>query len=952
MCFDPYNPLGYENVENYFAQEWEYMADGEYCSNRYKKRMRQEALDVIIETIRKGDEKVKPFVPYLAMNYFDCYLSRNGGLLKKKDKMIEDNELLAICCLSLAYKTTLSVDTKTLNLNMFKKSRSLEEKIHQFLLKRSKNGKYIQGREVHDVEKVIENGLKGRMKSITPMCFIGYFLKACEPQDEALEVRQSITHIILETQSDIRFCSYKPSLIAASAVVVFLSNQDPEHSETYEEKIMRLRCLDKNCVELVKEACAKNAKRNLKADYELDSHMKKMTLHGTTDYELQWMTSAEIAELHAKYFDPYDPSGLESIDDYLKKEPEFMADGGYSENPNNKRLRQVALHTIRISGKVDPFVPYLAVTYVDYYISRNGSLAYRDTVLENMELLAISCIYHAFETTFTCDFWGEDEASKKIREYMSQRPKSRKYLYGSNGSFGDGCLINHIIPTSEKPVTALSFINYFLNECKPRCEAPKERQTITKIILELQSDIRLCAFKPSIISAAAVTAFKCHQAPEYCYEDKIMRLSCIDKNDFKTCLALVKKMYAKMKIGADTETEILSLQDDGKGFLVTIDYKPEWMTAPEIISLYDVYFDPYDPRGLEDIDIYLAMERRYMAHDGYSDNVYNERMRQIALNAIIETIRMGGKVDAFVPYLAMNYYDRYVSRRGIWDKMARMTENIELLAVHCLSLSFETTLSYGCSRENQYSDKIREYLLKRPRNVNYLQSLVSRGAEDMIKDWLILPEPITGLCFIGYVLKECEATEEKEQITRVILETQDDIRFSCYKPSIIAGSAVIAFFSDRSPEYSQIYEEKVERLLGYIDKNKLKNCLVLMKETYDKKNLRADIGMRKLSVQGGENGLHVSIDYQLQWKVSDEIEEILKTLGAGTRVSIQLAKVYKRMMGEAEEIAIFLSEIENAGDVDQYAIEDLTGMLENFGRLSKRMEEVIIKSTHYREDPQ
>ncbi|CAL9218468.1 unnamed protein product [Arabidopsis halleri] len=324
-------------------------------------------------------------------------------------------------------------------------------------------------------------------------------------------------------------------------------------------------------------------------------------------------------------------------------------------------------------------------------------------------------------------------------------------------------------------------------------------------------------------------------------------------------------------------------------------------------------FDPYNPLGYENVENYFAQEWEYMPDGGYCSNRYNKRLRQEALDVIIETIRKGDeKVEPFVPYLAMNYFDCYLSRNG-------------------------------------------GLLLKRPKKGEYIQAREVHDVEKVIENGLKgRMQSITPMCFIGYFLNACkvqhEALEVRQSITHIILETQSDIRFSCYKPSIIAGSAVIAFLSDRSPEYSQIYEEKVERLLGYIDKNKLKNCLVLMKETYDKKNLRADIGMRKLSVQGGENGLHVSIDYQLQWKVSDEIEEILKTLGAGTRVSIQLAKVYKRMMGEAEEIEIFLSEIEN-GDVE-YAIEDLTGLLENLGRLSERMQEVIIKSNHYREDPQ
>lgn len=40
-----------------------------------------------------------------------------------------------------------------------------------------------------------------------------------------------------------------------------------------------------------------------------------------------------------------------------------------------------------------------------------------------------------------------------------------------------------------------------------------------------------------------------------------------------------------------------------------------------------------------------------------------------------------------------------------------MMEDIELLAILCLSLAFETTLSYGYWRQNQSSEKIRQYLV-------------------------------------------------------------------------------------------------------------------------------------------------------------------------------------------------------------------------------------------------
>ncbi|XP_057488226.1 putative cyclin-D6-1 [Actinidia eriantha] len=190
MEFDLENPLttSHESIPSLFHIESDHMA-----SRKFDISVRSEALSLISRFSCHFD----PFLPYLAVNYLDRFLSNQGIPLAKPWVV----KLLAISCVSLALKMR-------------------ETKCSVSDIQEQNNGGFIfDTRTIQRMEVLILGTLQWRMRSITPFSFIDFFISLFTFKDppliQALKARAS--EIIFKAQNDVNLLEFRPSIIAASA---------------------------------------------------------------------------------------------------------------------------------------------------------------------------------------------------------------------------------------------------------------------------------------------------------------------------------------------------------------------------------------------------------------------------------------------------------------------------------------------------------------------------------------------------------------------------------------------------------------------------------------------------------------------------------------------------------------------------------------------------------------
>ncbi|XP_044511892.1 putative cyclin-D2-3 [Mangifera indica] len=196
MDYSPDDPVaGFQerDIEKCKEVEKQFMAAIGYADSK-EVILRMTATRVILENSRC--ENFDAYMPYLAMNYFDSFISRNP-LPKMLRRVGDDIAIAANCCLMLAYKTK----PDTFN-------------VHAFLAKT----KMIEHeRHVLAVELVILKALKWNLEAVTAISFIDMVIPRI-PEAENIQ-RRVVNEIIIQAQADITFTKFRPSVIAAAAII-------------------------------------------------------------------------------------------------------------------------------------------------------------------------------------------------------------------------------------------------------------------------------------------------------------------------------------------------------------------------------------------------------------------------------------------------------------------------------------------------------------------------------------------------------------------------------------------------------------------------------------------------------------------------------------------------------------------------------------------------------------
>ncbi|KAI9086783.1 hypothetical protein K1719_031377 [Acacia pycnantha] len=138
-----------------------------------------------------------PLLSYLAVNYVDRFLA-NQGLSQPKPWILR---LLAVSCLSLAAK-------------MMRTEYSVSDI-------QGEGGLIFEARTVRRMESLVLGSLQWRMRSITPFSFIPFFIALFKHKDfsQRQVLKDRATEIIIRSQRDISLLEFKPSVVAASALL-------------------------------------------------------------------------------------------------------------------------------------------------------------------------------------------------------------------------------------------------------------------------------------------------------------------------------------------------------------------------------------------------------------------------------------------------------------------------------------------------------------------------------------------------------------------------------------------------------------------------------------------------------------------------------------------------------------------------------------------------------------
>ncbi|KAM0952396.1 putative cyclin domain-containing protein [Dioscorea sansibarensis] len=231
MEFDLENPLTSSEsepdcVSALFAAESDHMGSPAATLDLSSRR---DAVSLILQA--QFACNLDPFISYLAINYIDRFLARQE-IPREKPWVAR---LLAVSCLSLASKMKKS----DFSLPDFQKE----------------EGFIFDAQTIHRMELLILGALDWRMRSITPFSFIRFFLSFFSPANppllQALKARAS--HTLLKAQSEIKLLEFKPSVIAASALISAAHELFPVQSPSFRSAIASSHFVNK---EMLRECCA------------------------------------------------------------------------------------------------------------------------------------------------------------------------------------------------------------------------------------------------------------------------------------------------------------------------------------------------------------------------------------------------------------------------------------------------------------------------------------------------------------------------------------------------------------------------------------------------------------------------------------------------------------------------------------------------------------------------
>ncbi|KAK2977088.1 hypothetical protein RJ640_017612 [Escallonia rubra] len=241
MEFELENPLTSfsqhqcDTIPSLFANETDHMPSSlAFKPGSFRAALRGEAFSLVLQA--QFASNFDPYISYLAVNYMDRFVSKQEMPQQVKPWFLR---LLVISCLSLAGKM------KNVNLPL-----SDLQSDERFI---------YDTQSMHRMETLILTSLDWQMRSITPFSFLYYFISFLE-QDypsvfEALKDKAS--EILFKSQCDLQLLEFKPSIVAASALLSASEELIPLQFPCFRAQISSCKYVNKgsllNCLGVIKE---------------------------------------------------------------------------------------------------------------------------------------------------------------------------------------------------------------------------------------------------------------------------------------------------------------------------------------------------------------------------------------------------------------------------------------------------------------------------------------------------------------------------------------------------------------------------------------------------------------------------------------------------------------------------------------------------------------------------
>ncbi|KAK9267833.1 hypothetical protein L1049_010269 [Liquidambar formosana] len=199
MEFDLENPLTSfkehqsDTMPALFASESDHMPSLSFFRSHIS--FRRQAISLILQA--QYSCNFDPFIPYLAVNYMDRFISTQE-MPQGKPWIVR---LVVIACLSLSSK----MKNTHFSLSDFQRE----------------EGFIFDAQTIQRMEILVLTALKWRMRSITPFSFLHFFVSLFELKDPPLmrALKDRATDIIFKAHHEIKLVEFKPSIIAASALL-------------------------------------------------------------------------------------------------------------------------------------------------------------------------------------------------------------------------------------------------------------------------------------------------------------------------------------------------------------------------------------------------------------------------------------------------------------------------------------------------------------------------------------------------------------------------------------------------------------------------------------------------------------------------------------------------------------------------------------------------------------
>ncbi|XXG59465.1 hypothetical protein AAC387_Pa04g1546 [Persea americana] len=220
----------------------------------------------------------------------------------------------------------------------------------------------------------------------------------------------------------------------------------------------------------------------------------------------------------------------------------------------------------------------------------------------------------------------------------------------------------------------------------------------------------------------------------------------------------------------------------------------------------------------------FASESDHMPAESHFQSLKSQHslvsLRRDATSSIVKA-RFSCNIDPFVAYLAMNYLNRFVSRRGMLSAKPWI---LKLLSVSCFSLAakmMKTSLSLT-------DFQMEEGIIFDSQTIQRMELLILGAL-----NWRM--RSITPFAFLHFFLCVFERNDPplkqslKARATDLIFKAQNEIKILKYKPSIVTASALLSASHELSPMQFPCFLKAISSC-PYINKEELLDCCNLMQD--------------------------------------------------------------------------------------------------------------------------